>query len=209
MSLSIFNISATVFNRGEFNHQRTFLLGRKRTLLLCANIGLLVDDAIIAVEMMSSKMEQGWDRVKAASFVYSPTAMPMLTGTLVTVAGFLPIATAASSTGEDTRSFFQVSAITLIISWFAAVILVPHLGYHLLPDYAHAPKPCKLMIWLKSKLGLQDKADDNHHHDIYNTQFYSTLRAIITTCVRYRKTVNAITLLLFALPLVGFGKVQQ
>jgi multidrug efflux pump len=72
-------------------------------------LGLLVDDAIIAVEMMSSKMEQGWDRVKAASFAYSSTAMPMLTGTLVTVAGFLPIATAASSTGEYTRSIFQVS----------------------------------------------------------------------------------------------------
>ena len=172
-------------------------------------LGLLVDDAIIAVEMMSSKMEQGWDRVKAASFAYSSTAMPMLTGTLVTVAGFLPIATAASSTGEYTRSIFQVSAIALIISWFAAVIFVPYLGYHLLPDYAHAPKPSKLMTWLKGKLGMQDRADDNHHHDIYNTQFYSALRAVVTSCVRYRKTVIAITLLLFALSIVGFGKVQQ
>ena len=172
-------------------------------------LGLLVDDAIIAVEMMSSKMEQGWDRVKAASFAYNSTAMPMLTGTLVTVAGFLPIATAASSTGEYTRSIFQVSAIALIISWFAAVIFVPYLGYHLLPDYTHAPKPSRQMIRLKSKLGLQDKGDDNHHHDIYNTQFYSTLRAVITTCVRYRKTVIAITLLLFALSIVGFSKVQQ
>ncbi len=173
-------------------------------------LGLLVDDAIIAVEMMSSKMEQGWDRVKAASFAYSSTAMPMLTGTLVTVAGFLPIATAASSTGEYTRSIFQVSAIALIISWFAAVIFVPYLGYHLLPDYAHAPKPSKLMIWLKGKLGLVDAVDDeNHHHDIYNTKFYGALRAIVTTCVRYRKTVIAITLLLFALSIIGFGKVQQ
>lgn len=173
-------------------------------------LGLLVDDAIIAVEMMSSKMEQGWDRAKAASFAYTSTAMPMLTGTLVTVAGFLPIATAASSTGEYTRSIFQVSAIALIISWFAAVIFVPYLGYHLLPDYAHAPQPSKLMLWLKNRLGLKEEADpNNHHHDIYNTAFYQAFRAVVTACVRYRKTVIAITLALFVLSIIGFGKVQQ
>jgi len=172
-------------------------------------LGLLVDDAIIAVEMMSSKMEQGWDRVKAASFAYSSTAMPMLTGTLVTVAGFLPIATAASSTGEYTRSIFQVSAIALIISWVAAVIFVPYLGYHLLPDYAHAPQPSKLMVWLKSKLNLTESADTNHHHDIYNTKFYSAFRQLVTTCVRYRKTVILVTFLMFVLSIIGFGKVQQ
>ena len=175
-------------------------------------LGLLVDDAIIAVEMMSSKMEQGWDRVKAASFAYNSTAMPMLTGTLVTVAGFLPIATAASSTGEYTRSIFQVSAIALIISWFAAVIFVPYLGYHLLPDYAHKPKPSKLMIWLKGKLGLADKEDSEdeaHHHDIYNTKFYNGFRRLVTACVRYRKTVIIATLVMFILSVVGFGKVQQ
>ena len=176
-------------------------------------LGLLVDDAIIAVEMMSSKMEQGMDRIKAASFAYTSTAMPMLTGTLVTVAGFLPIATAASSTGEYTRSIFQVSAIALIISWFAAVIFVPYLGYHLLPDYAHAPKPSKIKLWLKAKLSLTnggaDKLDTNHHHDIYNTKFYSAFRKLVTTCVRYRKTVIAITLLMFVLSIMGFGKVQQ
>jgi multidrug efflux pump len=172
-------------------------------------LGLLVDDAIIAVEMMSSKMEQGWSRIRAASFAYTSTAMPMLTGTLVTVAGFLPIATAASSTGEYTRSIFQVSAIALTISWFAAVIFVPYLGYHLLPDYAHKPKPSKIMTWLKSKLGLADRENDNHHHDIYNTKFYNTFRKLVTTCVRYRKTVIAITLLAFVLSIVGFGKVQQ
>ena len=176
-------------------------------------LGLLVDDAIIAVEMMSSKMEQGWDRVKAASFAYSSTAMPMLTGTLVTVAGFLPIATAASSTGEYTRSIFQVSAIALIVSWFAAVIFVPYLGYHLLPDYTHAPKPSKIKLWLKAKLGLtngdMDKQDNNHHHDIYNTKFYSAFRELVTACVRYRKTVIVITLLMFVLSIMGFGKVQQ
>ena len=172
-------------------------------------LGLLVDDAIIAVEMMSSKMEQGWDRVKAASFAYDSTAMPMLTGTLVTVAGFLPIATATSSTGEYTRSIFQVSAIALSISWFAAVIFVPYLGYHLLPDYAHAPQPSKLMTWLKTKLNLGDKEDANHHHDIYNTKFYNMFRKLVTACVRYRKTVIAITLVMFVLSIIGFGKVQQ
>jgi multidrug efflux pump len=173
-------------------------------------LGLLVDDAIIAVEMMSSKMEQGWDRTKAASFAYTSTAMPMLTGTFVTVAGFLPIATAASSTGEYTRSIFQVSAIALVISWFAAVIFVPYLGYHLLPDYAHAPQPSKFMLWLKSRLRLiEAETTDNHHHDIYNTKFYKTFRAVVTACVRYRKSVIAITLALFVLSIIGFGKVQQ
>jgi multidrug efflux pump len=175
-------------------------------------LGLLVDDAIIAVEMMSSKMEQGWDRIKAASFAYTSTAMPMLTGTLVTVAGFLPIATAASSTGEYTRSIFQVTAISLVVSWFAAVIFVPYVGYHLLPDYTHAPQPSKISRWLKDKLGLSEaeaEADHTHHHDIYNTGFYQALRAAVTTCVRYRKTVIALTVALFVLAIIGFGNVQQ
>ena len=205
-------ISIPIVLAATFLGMNFFDIGLHKTSLgaLILALGLLVDDAIIAVEMMSSKMEQGWDRAKAASFAYSSTAMPMLTGTLVTVAGFLPIATAASSTGEYTRSIFQVSAIALIISWFAAVIFVPYLGYHLLPDYAQAPKPSRLMTWLKAKLGLVEAAEDvNHHHDIYNTTFYGALRTTVTTCVRYRKTVIAITLLLFALSIVGFGKVQQ
>ncbi len=172
-------------------------------------LGLLVDDAIIAVEMMSSKMEQGWTRIKAASFAYSSTAMPMLTGTLVTVAGFLPIATASSATGEYTRSIFQVSAIALIISWFAAVILVPFLGYHLLPNYTEAPTPSKLSVWLRTRLNLAEKKVSDDHHDIYNTAFYQRLRALVTLCVRYRKTVLAITLMVFVMALIGFGKVQQ
>jgi multidrug efflux pump len=172
-------------------------------------LGLLVDDAIIAVEMMSSKMEQGWDRVKAASFAFNSTAVPMLTGTMVTVAGFLPIATAASATGEYTRSIFQVSAIALSLSWVAAVIFVPYLGYHLLPDYSAAPQSSRLMTWVKNKLKLSSKADDNHHHDIYNTKFYRLFRQLVTSCVRYRKTVIVITLFTFILSVIGFGKVQQ
>lgn len=179
-------------------------------------LGLLVDDAIIAIEMMSSKMEQGWDRVKAASFAYNSTAMPMLTGTLVTVAGFLPIATAASSTGEYTRSIFQVSAIALIISWFAAVVFVPYLGYHLLPDStAESVKSSRFKLWFQTRFRsmLNQNPDsakpENHHHDIYNTKFYKAFRSLVTLCVRYRKTVIVITLVLFVLSILGFGKVQQ
>ncbi len=172
-------------------------------------LGLLVDDAIIAVEMMSAKMEQGWGRLKAASFAYTSTAMPMLTGTLVTVAGFLPIATAASSTGEYTRSIFQVTAIALLVSWFAAVIFVPYIGYHLLPDYGQAPQPSKLGRWFRSAFNSKTKVAEQHHHDIYSSPFYQHLRTIITACVRYRKTAIAITLALFVLAIVGFGKVQQ
>lgn len=177
-------------------------------------LGLLVDDAIIAVEMMSSKMEQGLERVKAASFAFNTTAIPMLTGTMVTVAGFLPIATAASSTGEYTRSIFQVSAISLSLSWIAAVIFVPYLGYHLLPDYSEAPQSPKLMQWLKKRLNLnnQNSHEDNngvHHHDIYNTPFYTKFRSLVTWCVQYRKTVIIITILAFVLAVIGFGKVQQ
>lgn len=204
-------ISIPIVLATTFLVMSTFDIGLHKISLgaLILALGLLVDDAIIAVEMMASKMEQGWDRVRAASFAYTSTAMPMLTGTLVTVAGFLPIATATSSTGEYTRSIFQVSAIALILSWFAAVIFVPYLGYHLLPDYTHAPKPSRFKLWFRNKLGLTEMDADNHHHDIYNTKFYRTFRRLLTTCVRYRKTVIIITLVMFALSIAGFSTVQQ
>ncbi len=104
-------------------------------------LGLLVDDAIIAVEMMWVKMEQGWERTRAASFAYTSTAGPMLSGTLVTVAGFIPIAIAKSSTGEYAFAFFQINAIALLISWLAAVVAIPWLGYKLLPDPRAPRKP--------------------------------------------------------------------
>ncbi|HBK45964.1 MAG TPA: multidrug transporter AcrB, partial [Xanthomonadaceae bacterium] len=104
-------------------------------------LGLLVDDAIIAVEMMAIKMEQGFDRLRAASFAWESTAFPMLTGTLITAAGFLPIATAASSTGEYTRSLFQVVTIALLVSWVAAVLFIPYLGDKMLPDLHNPPPP--------------------------------------------------------------------
>lgn len=173
-------------------------------------LGLLVDDAIIAVEMMSAKMEQGWDRAKAASFAYTSTAGPMLTGTLVTAAGFLPIATAASSTGEYTRAIFQVVVIALLVSWVAAVVFVPYIGYRLLPDYSAAPpQPSKLRVWLQQRFNLFAIDHEVHHHDIYSTGFYRWLRSLVTACVRHRWKVIAVTLLLFILSIVGFGKVQQ
>jgi len=98
-------------------------------------LGLLVDDAIIAVEMMVVKMEQGWNRLKAASFAWDSTAFPMLTGTLVTAAGFLPVGFAASGVGEYAGGIFWVVAIALIASWFVAVIFTPYIGVKLLPNF--------------------------------------------------------------------------
>jgi multidrug efflux pump len=156
-------------------------------------LGLLVDDAIIAVEMMAIKMEQGYDRLKAASFAWTSTAFPMLTGTLITAAGFLPIATAQSSTGEYTRSIFQVVTIALLASWVAAVVFVPYLGEKLLPDLAkiHAAK---------------HGADGP---DPYGTPFYQRVRRLVEWCVRRRKTVIVLTLLLFIGSVALFRFVPQ
>ncbi|MEK0362688.1 efflux RND transporter permease subunit [Pseudomonas sp. CBC3] len=146
-------------------------------------LGLMVDDAIIAVEMMAIKMEQGFDRLKAASYAWTSTAFPMLTGTLITAAGFLPIATAQSSTGEYTRSIFQVVTIALVASWIAAVVFVPLLGAKLLPDLA--------------KRHAQKHGGSDEGHDPYSTPFYQRVRRLIQFCVRRRKTVIVLTLLLF------------
>jgi multidrug efflux pump len=153
-------------------------------------LGLLVDDAIIAVEMMAVKMEQGFDRMRAASFAYTSTAFPMLTGTLVTAAGFLPIATAQSGTGEYTRSIFQVVTIALLLSWIAAVVFIPYLGDRLLPD----PPP----------LGA-----DGQHHDVYGGKFYRRFRRWVEWCVGHRWTVITITVAAFVLSLVMFRFVPQ
>jgi len=158
-------------------------------------LGLLVDDAIIAVEMMAIKMEQGYDRLKAASFAWTSTAFPMLTGTLITAAGFLPIATAQSSTGEYTRSIFQVVTIALLASWVAAVVFVPYLGERLLPDLArlHAARH-------GSGPGMPDP---------YATPFYQRVRSLVGWCVRRRKTVIVLTIALFALSIFMFRFVPQ
>lgn len=158
-------------------------------------LGLLVDDAIIAVEMMAVKMEQGYDRLKAASFAWTSTAFPMLTGTLVTAAGFLPIATAQSGTGEYTRSLFQVVTIALLVSWVAAVMFVPYLGAKLLPDLAkrHAEKH-----------GGSDKG-----HDPYSTGFYQHFRRLVEWCVRHNKAVIVLTLLAFVGSIAAFRLIPQ
>ena len=158
-------------------------------------LGLLVDDAIIAVEMMAIKMEQGYDRLRAASFAWTSTAFPMLTGTLITAAGFLPIATAQSGTGEYTRSIFQVVAIALIVSWIAAVVFVPYLGDRLLPDLA--------------KLHAKKHGGSAQGHDPYSTTFYQTVREVVEWCVRRRKTVILVTLGLFVVSLLLFRFVPQ
>ena len=186
-------------------------------------LGLLVDDAIIAVEMMAIKMEQGYDRMRAASFAYTSTAFPMLTGTLVTAAGFLPIATAASGTGEYTRSLFQVVTIALVVSWIAAVLFIPYLGDKMLPDLEQ-PRPPKAgslaARWHGFRAGLADrfpafagvlapKAPHGHEHDPYQTRFYQRYRKLLDACLRHSWLVIGITVLAFVLSLVMFRFVPQ
>ena len=150
-------------------------------------LGLLVDDAIIAVEMMVVKMEQGWDRVKAATFAYSSTAFPMLTGTLVTIAGFMPVGFAQSTSGEYAGGIFWIVGIALMVSWFVAVVFTPYLGVLLLPK------------------DLADKA----HHDPYDKPVYRKLRQLVDYCVQHRKRVLLATAAMFVLSVVGMKLVQQ
>ncbi|HAV3580689.1 efflux RND transporter permease subunit [Acinetobacter baumannii] len=177
-------------------------------------LGLLVDDAIIAVEMMAIKMEQGYSRIKAAGFAWKTTAFPMLTGTLITAAGFLPIATAQSSTGEYTRSIFQVVAIALLVSWVAAVLFVPYLGEKLLPDFTktghQAPWYVRLWARITKKPQPQTVAiSQDHHYDPYQSSFYLRFRKMVEFCVTYRKTVIATTVGIFVLSVLMFKMVPQ
>jgi multidrug efflux pump subunit AcrB len=150
-------------------------------------LGLLVDDAIIAIEMMLVKMEQGWDRMRAAAAAWDVTAFPMLTGTLVTAAGFIPVGFADSAVAEYAGGIFWVVAIALVVSWFVAVIFTPYLGVKLLPEQKrHAPA-----------------------HDPYQSRLYRVLRRAIDACLRHRIKVVALTAALFAAAVVGFGNVQQ
>ncbi|MEI1703372.1 efflux RND transporter permease subunit [Acinetobacter baumannii] len=177
-------------------------------------LGLLVDDAIIAVEMMAIKMEQGYSRIKAAGFAWKTTAFPMLTGTLITAAGFLPIATAQSSTGEYTRSIFQVVTIALLVSWVAAVLFVPYLGEKLLPDFTktghQAPWYVRLWARITKKPQPQTVAiSQDHHYDPYQSNFYLRFRKMVEFCVTYRKTVIATTVGIFVLSVLMFKMVPQ
>lgn len=152
-------------------------------------LGLLVDDAIIAVEMMVRKMEEGFSRFDAATFAYTSTAMPMLTGTLITAAGFLPIGLAKSAAGEYTFSMFSVNALALIISWLAAVLFTPYLGYLLLK--------------------IKPAANADGHHELFDTPFYSRFRAVVNWCVEWRKTTIVLTLFIFGLGVYGFKFIEQ
>lgn len=145
-------------------------------------LGLLVDDAIIAVEMMALKLEQGWSRFDAATFAYTSTAFPMLTGTLITAAGFLPVGLAKSDAGEYTFSIFAVIGIALVLSWIVAVVFTPYMGYHLLPESTR-----------------------HEEHDIYQGGFYVRFRKLVTWCVTWRKTVITATLGAFLLAVATFA----
>ncbi|MCT9387489.1 efflux RND transporter permease subunit [Acinetobacter baumannii] len=177
-------------------------------------LGLLVDDAIIAVEMMAIKMEQGYSRIKAAGFAWKTTAFPMLTGTLITAAGFLPIATAQSSTGEYTRSIFQVVTIALLVSWVAAVLFVPYLGEKLLPDFTKTghQAPWYVRLWARVTKKPQPQTvaiSQGHHYDPYQSSFYLRFRKMVEFCVTYRKTVIATTVGIFVLSVLMFKMVPQ
>ncbi len=179
---------------------------------LVLSLGLLVDDAIIAVEMMAVKLEQGFDRFRAASFAWTSTAFPMLTGTLITVAGFLPIATARSSTGEYTRSLFEVSAIALVASWVVAVVVIPYLGYRMLPDARTAgAAPPWQRAWARLRGRPAPRADAPAHDPdhVYRTPFYLWLRARMDWTVAHRGLVILVTLAAFLGALAAFRFVPQ
>ena len=153
-------------------------------------LGLLVDDAIIAIETMVVKMEQGFDRARAATFAWTSTAFPMLTGTLVTAAGFLPVGFARSSSGEYAGGIFWIVGLALIASWFVAVVFTHYLGLKLLPDFA--------------------KTEAQHDPAaIYDTRIYRLLQRAITVALRWRKSVVAVTLMMFVAAVLGFGAVEQ
>ena len=156
---------------------------------LIISLGLLVDDAIISIEMMIVKMEQGWSRLNAAAHAWNVTAAPMLFGTLVTVSGFVPIGFAQSGVGEYAGNIFWVLAFSLLVSWLVAVTFTPYLGVKLLPDYKHP---------------------ESGAHDPYATPAYEKLRSLVTWCVTHRKTVVGATVALLVLSIMGMaGPVQK
>ena len=186
-------------------------------------LGLMVDDAIIAVEMMAIRMEQGYSRLKAAAFAWTSTAFPMLTGTLVTAAGFLPIATAASSTGEYTRSLFQVVTIALVVSWIAAVLFIPYLGEKMLPDLANPqpPKPgslaARVRAWRERAADrhpafadmLAPKPVGAHDHDPYQRPFYRRFRRWLEWSLSHRWLVIGATAGMLVASILLFRFVPQ
>ena len=156
-------------------------------------LGLLVDDAIISVEMMVRKLEEGYDKVRAATFAYDATAMPMLTGTLITAVGFLPIGLAQSTVGEYTFAIFAVTAAALVISWFVSVYFVPYLG-----------------VWLlKAKPHASSENAAYRPHELFDTPFYTRFRRIVNWCVQHRWITIGLTIGTLVLGMVGMGRVQN
>jgi multidrug efflux pump len=155
---------------------------------LILGLGLLVDDAMIAIEMMARKLEEGWDRMRAATFAYRATAFPMLTGTLITIAGFLPVGLARSSAGEYTVAIFQVMAISLFLSWIGAVVFTPYLGFLMLKTKGTGHKP---------------------GYDLFDTPFYNRLRRWVDRCVEHRKTVIIGTVALFGVGVATLTQVPE
>ncbi|MCO6058432.1 efflux RND transporter permease subunit [Pseudomonas sp. MOB-449] len=155
---------------------------------LILSLGLLVDDAIIAIEMMVVKLEEGLDRIQAATFAWTSTAAPMLTGTLVTVIGFLPVGFAKSGAGEYAGNIFWIVGFALLASWLVAVFFTPYLGVKLLPK-------------------IQPVAGG--HEALYATRLYQRLRALVTWCVNHRKTVTALVVAAFVASGLGMGVVKK
>ncbi|BCK86813.1 cobalt-zinc-cadmium resistance protein CzcA [Sideroxyarcus emersonii] len=180
-------LSIPVVMAGTFLLMKLFGIDLQRVSIgaLIIAIGLLVDDAMIAVEMMKVKLEQGWNKSSAAIFAYSSTAFPMLIGTLITAAAFLPVGLAKSSAGEYTISICIVVTISLLVSWLVAVVFTPYIGYRIMAEHPNVTEK------------------------LYQNWFYTRFRKLLVTCIEYRKTVIAATLLLFVLSLLGFAKVEQ
>ncbi|HCT41226.1 MAG TPA: multidrug transporter AcrB [Moraxellaceae bacterium] len=151
-------------------------------------LGLLVDDAIIIVEMMVRKLEEGYDRLKASTYAYTATAMPMLTGTLITAAGFLPIGLANSAVGEYTFAIFAVTTTALIVSWFVSVYFVPFLGYRLLREHS---------------------AGNGESHEVFDSPFYSRVRNTVDWCVEHRWITIGATVGALLMGVVGMKFVEK
>jgi multidrug efflux pump subunit AcrB len=151
-------------------------------------LGLLVDDAIIAIEMMVVKMEEGYDRIKASAYAWSHTAAPMLAGTLVTAIGFMPNGFAQSTAGEYTSNMFWIVGIALIASWVVAVVFTPYLGVKMLPDI---------------------KKVEGGHAAIYNTRHYNRFRSVLTTVIARKWLVAGAVIALFVIAVIGMGLVKK
>ena len=151
-------------------------------------LGLLVDDAIIAIEMMVVKMEEGYDRIEASAYAWSHTAAPMLAGTLVTAIGFMPNGFAMSAAGEYTSNMFWIVGIALIVSWLVAVVFTPYMGVKLLPDI---------------------KKVEGGHAAIYDTPRYNRFRRVLVGVIRHKWWVAGAVIALFVLSVLGMGLVKQ